>query len=369
MKKILFVCENDARNQSTKHRVLDVIAHLGIAGCRLRCGRPVRIGRSRVMMISAGDYAGIARDLRGADLLFIQRASCAGMYLVCLAARRLGVEIVFDVDDAIFTKRVFGLKNPLYSHFDSIARMADGVFAGSRYIEEYARRLNANTLLVPTAVNMEIFGACGDGPRGGGASGRAGDRGTGRTTGEEGVFTIGWLGAGEIHLPSLLLIREPLRELATRHRIRFKMVSSLGSRKIREAFGGVSGLEIDYGRDEWMPLEEIPREMADVDASVMPLVDTPYARGKCALKALESMAMRIPVVASGVGENNYVIRDGENGCLANTAGEWVRCLEDLIRDEAKRRAIAERGYATVAGGYTIPAVSRRIAAALGIEED
>jgi glycosyltransferase involved in cell wall biosynthesis len=354
LKKILFICENDAKNQSTKHRVLDVIAHLKISGHRLYCGGPVRIGGSRVMLISPADYRRIARDLREADLLFIQRASCAGTYLVCRCARRLGVEIVFDVDDAIFTKRVAGMKNPLYACFDAVARTADRVFAGSRFIEEYARRFNENTLLMPTAVNMEIFGARREAPpRGAGAK----------------VFTIGWLGAGEIHLPSLLLIREPLRELAKRHRIRFKMVSSLGSRKIREAFGGVSGLEIDYGRDEWIPLEEVPREMAGVDASVMPLVDTPYARGKCALKALESMAMRIPVVASGVGENNHIIRHGENGYLANTTEEWVRCIEELIRDEAKRRAVAERGFATVASGYTLPVVARRIEEALGIGED
>jgi glycosyltransferase involved in cell wall biosynthesis len=130
----------------------------------------------------------------------------------------------------------------------------------------------------------------------------------------------------------------------------------------------VSGLEIDYGRDEWIPLEEIPREMAEVDASVMPLVDTPYARGKCALKALESMAMGIPVVASGVGENNHLIRHGENGYLAKTSEDWVRCIEELILDEAKRRAVGERGYATVASGYTVPAVARRIEDALGIGE-
>jgi len=78
LKKILFVCENDATNQSTKHRVLDVIAHLKIADYRLYCGGPVRIGGSRVMMISPADYGRISRDLRGADLLFVQRASCAG---------------------------------------------------------------------------------------------------------------------------------------------------------------------------------------------------------------------------------------------------------------------------------------------------
>jgi glycosyltransferase involved in cell wall biosynthesis len=94
--------------------------------------------------------------------------------------------------------------------------------------------------------------------------------------------------------------------------------------------------------------------------SVMPLVDTPYARGKCALKALESMAMRIPVVASRVGEGAHVIRHGENGYLAGSTEEWVGCIEELIADEPKRRRIAESGYETVARGYTIPVVAKRI---------
>jgi glycosyltransferase involved in cell wall biosynthesis len=345
LKKVLFICENESGNQSTKHRVIDVAAFLGISGYRLYCGRPVTIGRSRVMLISFSDYCRIVRDVPAADLIFVQRMSTIGILLVCLYARLLRKEIVFDVDDAVFTKRVRGVKNPLYACFDAVARLADYVFAGSHYIMEYARRLNERTLLVPTAVNTAIFDA---GARGAGAAGPKRE------------FVVGWLGAGEIHMPSLLLLREPLRALAEKHRIAFKMVSSLGSRRIREAFGDVAGIAIDYGPDRWLPLEEIPRAMADFDVSVMPLVDTPYARGKCALKALESMAMRIPVVASRVGEGAHVIRHGENGYLAGSTEEWVGCIEELIADEPKRRRIAESGYETVARGYTIPVVAKRI---------
>jgi len=351
LKKILFICENESKNQSTKHRVLDVIAFLKIADCRLYCGRKVSIGRSTVRLICILDYFRIVRDIGTADVLFIQRTSNICIYLICLYARRMGTTIVFDVDDAIFTKRVGIVKNPLYACFDRIARMSDYVFAGSHCILEYAKLLNNNALLVPTAVNTEIFHARAE----------AGDPGA------KDEFVIGWLGAGEIHLRSLMLIKEPLRALSKKYKIAFRMVSSLGSRRIRNAFRDVDGLTIDYGQDDWIALEAIPEAMKGFDVSVMPLIDSPYTRGKCALKALESMAMKIPVVASGVGENNYVITHGENGFLANTAEEWIGCIEELIIDETKRRRIAENGSAAVSRGYTIPAVAKIIEEALGAE--
>jgi glycosyltransferase involved in cell wall biosynthesis len=264
----------------------------------------------------------------------------------------MGTTIVFDVDDAIFTKRVGIVKNPLYAFFDRIARISDYVFAGSHCILEYAKLLNKNALLVPTAVNTEIFDA---------------SKVVGDAAGPRDEFVIGWLGAGEIHLGSLMLIKEPLRALSKKYKIAFRMVSSLGSHRIRNAFRDVAGLTIDYGQDDWIALEAIPEAMKGFDVSVMPLIDSPYTRGKCALKALESMAMKIPVVASGVGENNYVIKHGENGFLANTAEEWIGCIEELIIDEAKRRRIAENGYAAVSRDYTIPVVAKKIEEALGAE--
>jgi glycosyltransferase involved in cell wall biosynthesis len=264
----------------------------------------------------------------------------------------MGTTIVFDVDDAIFTKRVGIVKNPLYACFDRIARISDYVFAGSHCILEYAKLLNKSTVLVPTAVNTEIFDA---------------SKAVGGAAGPRDEFVIGWLGAGEIHLQSLMLIKEPLRALSKKYNIAFRMVSSLGSQRIRNAFRDVTGLRIDYGQDDWIALEAIPEAMKGFDVSVMPLIDSPYTRGKCALKALESMAMKIPVVASGVGENNYVIKHGENGYLANTAEEWIGCIEELIIDEAKRRRIAENGYAAVSRDYTIPVVAKKIEEALGAE--
>ena len=332
--------------------MLDVIEFMKITDYRLYCGRKVAIGKSKVMLISVRDCFGIIRDIRTADLLFIQRTSNILMYLICLYAKCMNKEIVFDVDDAIFMKRIGKLKNPLYACFDGIVKTSDYVFAGSHYVWEYAKLLNKNTFLVPTAVITEIFDV--------------------RTAVDDVVkprdeFVIGWLGAGEIQLQNLMLIKEPLRVLSRKYNIAFKMVSSLGSQRIRNAFRDVAGLKIDYGRDNWIALEAIPEAMKGFDVSIMPLIDSPFMRGKCSLKALESMAMKIPVVASGVGENNYIIKHMENGYLANTAEEWIRFIEELINDETKRRRIADNGYATVSRDYTIPVIAKKIEEVLRAE--
>ncbi len=101
--------------------------------------------------------------------------------------------------------------------------------------------------------------------------------------------------------------------------------------------------------------------MYDFDISVMPLVDNDLSRGKCAMKILESMAMGIPVVASDVGENKYIIEDGVNGFLASNTEDWVRKLEILIRDESLRKRMGEAGLKTIQEkGYALEACGKKL---------
>jgi len=48
---------------------------------------------------------------------------------------------------------------------------------------------------------------------------------------------------------------------------------------------------------EWRPDTEVP-ELDRFDIGVMPLPDEEWARGKCALKALQYMALGIPTVTA-----------------------------------------------------------------------
>jgi glycosyltransferase involved in cell wall biosynthesis len=81
--------------------------------------------------------------------------------------------------------------------------------------------------------------------------------------------------------------------------------------------------------------------------------DDQWARGKCAAKALQYMAMGIPAVCSAVGANREVIQHGENGLLASTNEEWVANLESLIDNAALRQRLGAMGRRTVEERYSM----------------
>jgi glycosyltransferase involved in cell wall biosynthesis len=109
----------------------------------------------------------------------------------------------------------------------------------------------------------------------------------------------------------------------------------------------------DY-RLEGVDVEVLPwrsdtetRDLAEADIGVMPLPDDPWSRGKCACKALQYMGLGIPAVCSPVGINSDLIRDGENGFLANTAEEWIAKLTLLLHSTQLRRKLGLAGRKTV----------------------
>ncbi|RLE46389.1 MAG: hypothetical protein DRJ31_10075 [Candidatus Methanomethylicota archaeon] len=58
------------------------------------------------------------------------------------------------------------------------------------------------------------------------------------------------------------------------------------------------------------------------------------------------MAMGIPVVASPVGEQKYVVKHGVSGFLARNEDEWYNYLRMLIEDENLRRRVGREGRKT-----------------------
>ena len=101
-------------------------------------------------------------------------------------------------------------------------------------------------------------------------------------------------------------------------------------------------------------------------AGIMPLPDTPFARGKSAYKLLRYLQCGLPAVASPVGENRRVLRPGETGFFAETDAEWtaaVSQLADPARRDAMRAAIRD-----AAEKYTLKAAANRLTAFLSVLE-
>ena len=87
----------------------------------------------------------------------------------------------------------------------------------------------------------------------------------------------------------------------------------------------------------------------------MPLADDEWSQHKCALKIVQYMAIGIPAVASPVGANQEIIREWNNGVLADSPEQWVSSLTSLIDDEPMRRRLGLAGRQTVEQQYSVQA--------------
>ena len=72
------------------------------------------------------------------------------------------------------------------------------------------------------------------------------------------------------------------------------------------------------------------------------------------------MAMGIPVVASPVGEQKYIIKHGVNGFLVHNEVEWVKYLSLLIEDEEMRRNMGKQGRITAERELSVYACGRKL---------
>jgi glycosyltransferase involved in cell wall biosynthesis len=96
----------------------------------------------------------------------------------------------------------------------------------------------------------------------------------------------------------------------------------------------------------------------------MPLADGPWERGKCGYKLVQYMACGLATVASPVGANLQILRDGVDGILADGVPDWRAAVERLVADPALRASCGRAGRAHVEESYSLQCVLPRLAAAL-----
>ncbi len=110
----------------------------------------------------------------------------------------------------------------------------------------------------------------------------------------------------------------------------------------------------------WSEDTEVARRQ-DMDIGIMPLTDTPWARGKCGYKLIQYMACGLPVIASPVGVNAEIVEHGVNGFLATTEAEWREALVTLLRDPELRRKMGAEGRRKVEAQYSLQVWGPRVA--------
>ncbi|CAN5919802.1 hypothetical protein BH24BAC1_BH24BAC1_38210 [soil metagenome] len=104
----------------------------------------------------------------------------------------------------------------------------------------------------------------------------------------------------------------------------------------------------------WKKETEIP-DLLQFHVGVMPLEEDPWAKGKCAFKALQYMALGIPALVSPVGMNTEVVVHGHNGYLCATEEDWFTYLQHLLSEENLRAKMGRSARTSIVARYSVKA--------------
>lgn len=240
--------------------------------------------------------------------------------------------LVYDFDDAIHllhtseANRSFGwLKFPQKTA--EISALARGVTVGNEYLAAFARKYNGNVVIVPSSVETAVYTPGPDRPRAGKA-------------------VVGWMGSSTSQT-----YLEPFAALLARIAGEGMTVQIVSDRR-------PASFDFPFEWKEWSAEAEVD-DLRRFDVGIMPLPNTEWARGKCAMKILQYMGVGVPSIGSALGGNMEVIVDGENGFLATSDDEWMERVLRVVRDPHLARRLGAAGRATVLTRYSAEVCARR----------
>jgi len=162
---------------------------------------------------------------------------------------------------------------------------------------------------------------------------------------QDGRVTIGWTGTFSTRV-YLDLLGPVFQELAKSHDFRLRVIGNFDY--------GLPGVDLEVFR--WGAEREVA-DLQGIDIGVYPLKIDEFVTGKSGLKAIQYMAIGLPCVATNVGTTPLLIRDGENGLLVRTEGEWLEALRRLIDDPDLRRRLGEQARRDAVAKYSTKAIA------------
>lgn len=276
------------------------------------------------------------RTRRQFDVLWIEKEALPWWPEWVESALLRGVPYVLDYDDAVFhnyDQHPFALVRFFYGkRLDKLMSKATLVVAGNEYLAKRALAAGAKWVeVLPTVIDLARYPSY-----------------TAPIFKTDVVPRIVWIGS-----PStaryLHLLQKPLQLLSVKQNFVLRVIG---------ADIQLPGITVECV--PWSEATEVSLISA-CDVGVMPLLDSPWERGKCGYKLIQYMACGLPVVASPVGVNVDIVQDGCNGFLAVSTEAWVSALEKLLVNRELRTRMGKKGRALVEERYCLQVTAPRLA--------
>lgn len=302
--------------------------------------------------IVAREDAPLARELlNGAAMLYVWRARWPDIAQLVRRARELGVPYVFDVDDLMvrpdlakaeyidairFNKFDEDKVKDHYMEVQNAMFEADFCTASTRELAWHMRSepRRRPTFVIPNTVDGTTYRKSRVAARGHSAEG-------------DGVIRIGYASGSRTHQADFKLcsaaVANILRHYPETTLVLFRR-NTLVTLDLSE-FPEFEGLEDRIEWREFVPLSELPNEVARFDINLAPLEHgNPFCESKSELKYFEAAIADVPTIASPTGPYKRAIDHGRTGFLADKPADWADCLEQLVSSAALRLDIARQAH-------------------------
>jgi glycosyltransferase involved in cell wall biosynthesis len=240
------------------------------------------------------------------DIIFIQRSFIKEPILRKLKNK---TPVIFDFDDAIYLNE-HNTSNKKKSEI--MVRYADEIIISTEFLNDFCSLFNKKGFVIPSPVETKRI--------------------TPANKDLREVLTIGWIGSWWT-TDYLKVVESALQKISKELSFTFLTIGTRPDFKIDS---------INHISRTWS-YEEENSFISEMDIGIMPLPDNDFTRAKGGYKLYLYMAGGIPCVASAVGVNRSIIRNGENGFLASSEDEWTEALRKLLLDAQLRKKLGQSG--------------------------
>ncbi|MDI6840028.1 MAG: glycosyltransferase family 4 protein [bacterium] len=237
--------------------------------------------------------------------------------------------IIFDFDDAIYAGKPYDKQK-----FDQQIPLYDLIILENSFTKQYVNEFgNDNIIMITGPIDCNRYYS--------------------KVWTKKDKIIIGWIGSLSTQ-KYLTMLKNTFKRLNTTYKnLIFELI---GAQNI-----DFDGVPIRLKR--WSLDNEV-KDLQNFDIGIAPLPDNEWTRGKGGYKLLQYMAIGIPCVASPVGINRELVKDGENGFLAETEDEWFKKLSILIESPELRRDMGIRGRDLVVKNYSLEVAAPKLISGL-----
>jgi L-malate glycosyltransferase len=264
------------------------------------------------------------------DLIFIYReAALLGPPIIENIVRQWNIPIIYDIDEPLFvpyTSPSNGSLNKLrfFSKIPKIMQMSDCVFSVNQSIAKYASDYNSDVEVVPMAVDTQRYAPL---------------ENTTKPIIARPIIT--WVGT-RTNQANINLAIPPLQKLYKTHKFTFRIIADEPMQ--------YEGLEVEF--IPWAYDIEVPK-LQEAQIGIVPVMESVWSPWKFFFKTVQFMSLGMPVVASAVGSNLEIIKDGFNGFLVKNEQEWEEKIQLLFENKSLRQELGHNARQTALAHFDI----------------